>query len=127
MITEIYQKHKLYLKWVNKDVGWGVFTDSFIKKGDIVEICYCLIDNQISAPHKNYTFQINDNPYDVYHVLGFGAIYNHSSSPNIRWESLPEEGQIVIFYASRDIEIGEELRHDYGTEYWEKRGRKPLI
>ena len=31
----------------------------------------------------------------------------------------------VVFVAARDIQAGEELRYDYGSEYWEKLGVVP--
>ena len=33
--------NNLYVKWTDEK-GYGVFTDKFIKKGEIIETCYCI-------------------------------------------------------------------------------------
>lgn len=125
MITEVKQNNKLYLKFIDNDLGWGVFTDSFIKKGDDVEYCHCVLDNFVTSPLKDYVFSTNLNNFDVYHCLGFGAIYNHSSDPNITWELINNDNHPLFkFYALRDIEIVEELRHCYGSLYWKNKTKK---
>jgi len=126
-ITEIKSQSNLYLKWGKECFGWGVFTDSTIKSGDVVETCYCLIDNYDKAPYKDYAYHPDINTQDVYHCLGFGAIYNHSDSPNIVWKMIDNERSLIQFYVLRDIEAGEQLYHSYGKDYWINRGKKSLI
>lgn len=128
MITEIRQPNNLYLKWIDDIKGWGVFTDSVIHKNDVVEVCYCIIDNYETSALKDYVFSVNGNTMDVCHCLGYGAIYNHSYDNNIIWEAIHYESYILIeFTAARDIEIGEELCHNYSNIYWEARVNKKLI
>jgi len=56
-------------------------------------------------------------------VLGYGMLYNHSERPNLFHRTA---GRLTIeFVALRDIEVGEELTHDYGHAYWDDRDRKP--
>lgn len=117
----------LYLKWVSDSIGWGVFTSAPIKSGEVVEICYCLLDNMTTAHHLNYFFRVDLVSNDVYHVLGYGAIYNHSDTPNMDWGIIDKEKRIIGFRSIRDIEPDEELRHNYGENYWKYFNKKPLI
>jgi SET domain-containing protein len=59
-------------------------------------------------------------------TLGYGSVYNHSATPNMKWYAKRSTNEIV-FYAIRDIEPGEELTHDYKwDEYpWEKKSLQP--
>jgi SET domain-containing protein len=51
-------------------------------------------------------------------VMGFGyaGIYNHSSQPNVMWES-DEENRLLVFSTTRDVMSGEELFTYYGDDY----------
>lgn len=128
MITEIRPVNNLYLKWIDNTMCWGGFTETPIKKGDLVERCYCVIDdfnNVEKSLLKDYVFT-PDNSNDAYHCLGFGAIYNHSYEPNMYWRKIENEF-IIEFIALRDIEIGEELTQNYGENYWKIRKEKKII
>jgi len=108
---EIFTPNNLYLKWINESIGWGVFTNSFIKKGDIIEICYCLLSDSTTKFLKNYLFD-----YYGYSFLplGYGSIYNHSNEPNIYWEIINLDLKIMKFTAKIDINVNDQLLHDYG-------------
>jgi SET domain-containing protein len=126
MINQIIPENKLYLKYINDIVGWGVFTNINIKKNEIVEICYCLPEKYKESQHKNFAFLFNDHTNDAYLVLGFGMIYNHSDEPNIKWEIIDYNRRIIQFIAIKDILSGEQLCHNYGRKYWESRPKKEL-
>jgi SET domain-containing protein len=55
---------------------------------------------------------------------------NHSSAePNCYYDVRRVRGRRekrVSFFTSRAVEAGEELRFDYGPQYWADRGEKPL-
>lgn len=127
MITEVRPYKQLYLKWINKTIGWGVFTSEKIKKGETVEVCYCLLDNKQATYHKDYIFLLNRENNAAYLVLGYGSIYNHSDNPNIQSKVISFEQRFIEFFALKDIEENEELCHDYGVEYWLKRKKTKLI
>ena len=107
--------------------GWGVFTSSKIKKGDIVEECiipYDMIPTNTNA-QINYRFIWPDISFkaakelgvDVQFSgyclpLGFGAIYNHSKDSNVDWDIDLSE-RVVQFVAVKDIKAGEELLFNY--------------
>ena len=120
MITEIHASNKIYIKFINSKKGWGVFCKEKILKDEIVEQCYGIIDNYQTTPLKDYCFVLNiknQQNHDAIMPVGYGAIYNHSDTPNITWQNI---GKIVEFIATHDIEIGEELCHNYGEGYLEK-------
>ena len=108
---DIFINNNLYLKWIDKSIGWGVYTNSPIKKGDVIELCYCLLSDNNAKFLKNYLF---DYAGYSFLPLGYGSIYNHSNEPNIYWEMIDLEFKIMKFTAKRDIDINEELLHDYG-------------
>lgn len=127
MITEVIPTNKLYLKWIDNTIGWGVFTAEDIKKDEIVETCYCLLDNRQVTYHKDYIFSLDRKTNDSFLVLGYGSIYNHSNEPNVQSRIISYEQRFIEFFALRDIEKGEQLCHDYGVEYWLKRKKTKLI
>lgn len=118
MINEIIPSNKLYLKYVDDIVGWCVFTNDTILKDETVELCYCLPESFKNSQHKKYYFLLGDNTEKSYNVLGFGMIYNHSFMPNIQWEIIDYNRNIIRFFATRDISPGEQLCHNYGNDYW---------
>jgi hypothetical protein len=120
MITEIHASNKIYIKFINTKKGWGVFCKEKILKDEIVEQCYGIIDNYETTPLKHYCFVLNTKNWqnhDAIMPVGYGAIYNHSDTPNITWQN---KGKIVEFIATQDIESGEEICHNYGEGYLEK-------
>lgn len=123
-MDEIIQKNSLYLKYIDNILGWGVFTNNDIKKGEVVEYCYCLPEKFSESQHKNYSFLQSKESDNAYQVLGFGMIYNHSYDPNIYWEIVDYQRNVICFTALKDIKAGEELYHNYGEDYWKTRPKK---
>lgn len=121
MIDQILTNNKLYLKYIDNILGWGVFTNQDIKEGEIVEYCYCLPEKYTESQHRNYIYLLGDQTDDAYLVLGYGMIYNHSYDPNIQWEIIDFNRRIIKFVAIKDIYANEELRHNYGSVYWKAR------
>jgi SET domain-containing protein len=104
--------------------GRGVFALRRFREGDVVERCpaISLPDDDVDGLLRDYIFKAT-TPGKVLLVLGYGMLYNHSADPNIFTRSA---GRLLIeFVALRDIKTGEELTHDYGSEYWTDRGRRP--
>lgn len=96
--------------------GWGVKSTSFIKKGEIIELCPVvpLMKGQDQG-HINqkqisrYSFKWNQECEVI--VLGWGGVYNHSDSPNMIY--FPKDG-LMCYQAKEDIKNGVELTIDYG-------------
>ncbi len=105
--------------------GRGVFAKEQIKKGELIETCpvigfppnesYLLSRTRL----KNHFFGWGRAQEDSALCLGFGSLYNHSSTPNAIWGVLPEKN-IIQFFALRDITKDEEITHDY---HWNPRTR----
>jgi SET domain-containing protein len=117
----------LEVRFINDELGYGVFTTKQIKKNTIIENAYCLTINihHIMTPElKKYVYYNNDKSFFL--SLGYGSIYNHSDTANLNWKIVSEEHNIMNFFSIKDIEIGEELTHNYGKLYWKNREKKIL-
>ena len=115
---KIFNKIKLEIRYIDEVKGFGVFTLEKINIGDIVETCYFLpIYNSNINPLIDYLFQIDKYKTTRIFPLGYGAIYNHSDSPNINWKV--KDDNFIEFYSLKEIEQGDELCHDYGPNYWQ--------
>ena len=110
IIKEIFISPKIKVKPSSLH-GMGVFAIESIQKEEIIEVCYCIIDNFIDPNSiiKKYTFNKNRI------ALGYGSIYNHSFEPNLIWKAFSSDLKIIKFEAIKNIEIGEELTHCYTT------------
>jgi uncharacterized protein len=113
----------LEVKYINEDIGYGVFTNKEIKKGEIIEVCYCVEFNTFTGTIVDYLFT-NKYTNAKFIALGYGSIYNHSYSPNIRWIVSETNIKTIIFTALIDINIGEELKFNYGESYWKHKEKK---
>lgn len=113
-------------------MGRGVFTDTKIAKGDVIETCPITLFSQADTDRikdtliDSYTFRRSEGHDCI--VFGFGMLYNHGNDPNACIEEHYED-EIFIFIALRDIQAGEEITYDYSggeneeiifskREYW---------
>ncbi len=101
--------------------GFGVFTVSDIKAGEVIEECHHipLIQkfNETDKFLQTYLFswpKVNGNTTTV--VLGYGSIYNHSKDPNITWDT-DDVRNLFVFKTIKDVKAGEELCSYYGEGY----------
>jgi hypothetical protein len=105
--------------------GRGVFATRAFKKGDTVEITPTLElpEDDVAGQLGDYVFGSAEDESEVILLLGYGMLYNHSAEPNVEYvQHGPRE---IAFIALRDVKAGEELRIDYGEEWWETRGLTP--
>lgn len=112
---------KLQVKYINNVKGFGVFANQFIEKDELVEDCYSLLIHNTSTDYEPYYFYFKGDTKLL--PLGFGCIYNHSNNPNITWKVIDENNKIIRFIAINDINIGEELCHNYGPNYWKNKNK----
>lgn len=103
--------------------GWGVFAKSKIEKDEIIEECVIIdmgIGKSVSPILIDYRFnwpQFTENYIQVV-ATGFSMMYNHSSEANANWRS-NLENRTFEFYATKNIEPGEEVFVWYGdVSYW---------
>jgi SET domain-containing protein len=119
MIETININTKLYVKYIDNIKGFGVFANHIIKKDEIIEDCYSLLIHNTNSDYEPYYFYFKGDTKLL--PLGFGSIYNHNNNPNIAWKIVDDNRKIIRFYAINDININEELCHNYGPYYWKNK------
>lgn len=99
-----------------KAKGMGVFAARDIESGEVVEVCPMLIIPEETlyspsgtSPLKDYVFTWSTNQVGL--ALGFGSLYNHSYTPNLRSEDTT--ARVKRYIALRKISKNEELTHNY--------------
>mgnify|MGYP000020329029 FL=1 len=127
--------NNLYVKWTDKK-GYGVFTDTPIKKGELIERCYCIKTgspkDHVNGTLMDYVFNYPrgtsmDNGAEHVLPLGFGCIYNHSNdNSNAMWDNTKDIPYHFDFIALKNIEVGEEICTYYGDEYWPTKDISPI-
>jgi len=103
--------------------GRCVVATEKIFKDEIIEYCPLVVigkkDSEFIKDKKNsevlyyYYLQQPELQRDVI-ILGYGSLYNHSSTPNAEIDfDDNSEDKYIIYRALNDIEIGEEITWDY--------------
>lgn len=105
-----------------KGAGRGVFALADIKKNEVIEGCPVIIFNNeddglvTQTILQYYVFEHTKKTSLL--ALGFGSLYNHSLTPNARYEIEENElGSVLYFVAKRKILKGEEIYINYGPFY----------
>lgn len=105
--------------------GLGVFACADLTKGDVIERCFYLVidDDDLQEINRlnDYLFTSPDVKNDYLCVLGLGMIYNHGTPPNAEWQIADDDNRFIEFTALKDIQLGNEILHDYGQDYWDSR------
>lgn len=108
-----------------EDMGRGLTNLTSIGLGEFIMQCELLVlspsDTLLAnvTDLKHYTFKYS-NDQDCL-VLGLGEIFNHSDTPNVKYElqNFIQNGvsrKVMVFSAIRDIAPGEQLFIDYGAD-----------
>ena len=114
--------NKMYL--IIRDVegkGRGVFTSKAFRKGELLEVCPVLVFNPTERELLdqtllyNYMFIWGEEDVQSALALGYGSMYNHSRTPNVRYLADYENATLEI-HAYRDIAAGEELCFNYNGD-----------
>ena len=109
--------------------GRGVFAKQRLKKGDLVERCPIIEISSddpfiTSSTLLNYVFFFGNKKKRCLFALGFGSIYNHSESPDIKFK-INSKVKIIEFTAIKNIAKDEELTFNYRGVKTKNR-KKPL-
>lgn len=125
----------LTIAWIDPVLGFGVFTNADIPAETFVgEYTGLMRKRRFWGRWKNlycfdYTVGAGKSTSMVIDCQDAGnhtRFINHSYRPNLELVSVYCDSRVhVILYAKEAIKAGTQLCYDYGTEYWEKRG-KPL-
>ena len=98
--------------------GRGIFATRNIKKDEFIEEAPVIIIPKVEwklmeeSVFVNYIFRWGG---DKALALGYGSLYNHSYTPNVRYFT-NIENQSIDFYARKDIREGEEIMVNYNGD-----------
>lgn len=102
--------------------GRGVFAKERIRAGELIEQCPVVAlgdrkdrDLLRKTGLVNYYFLWGEKRDHAAVCLGWGAVYNHSFSPNAQYQKMMEDLR-MDFMALRDIEAGEEVLVNYNGD-----------
>lgn len=120
------------LRWIDDRMGWGVFAEEPIGSMSFIAEYTGLVRKRKGSDRTNaYCFEYLLTPWlptryviDAQDQGGLSRYINHSEDPNLTSALATHEGiPHVILYAKRPIAKNEELRYDYGIDYWKHRKR----
>lgn len=130
----------IYIRKINKTIGFGVFAARDIRKGDFIGEYAGVI--QISGKHTDcYDDAGYESDYSWYYLdeikkgpaLEINGrkegnemrFVNHGERPNLCVEHTLFQGQWVLFFtAAVDIKKDEQLLISYGEAYWDEEYRE---
>jgi SET domain-containing protein len=101
--------------------GRGVFATEDIAEGEVIEVSEVIIvppeEVQLldRTALERYYFAWGDDLKSAAIALGHGSLYNHSFSPNARYEKHFDQG-ILEFICINAIKKGEEIRVNYNHD-----------
>lgn len=105
--------------------GLGVFAARNIKKGELIEECPCIEEDNTSlllGKISDYLFISDKNSCHSIIAFGYGSLYNHQDIPNAEWKVI--DGHKLVITALTDIPSGQEIYISYGNDYWKDRNSK---
>ncbi|KAJ3277011.1 hypothetical protein HDV01_000063 [Terramyces sp. JEL0728] len=123
---------RFVVKWSCKEYGFGVFAKKPISKGDIIGV-YTGVVNLYVDPNSDYLWDISQIKLSdgQLHRLGINGrragnylrFVNHiGETGNVKPIRIPHKGKIhCVYFADKDIDVGEELLTDYGENYFKNR------
>jgi uncharacterized protein len=100
--------------------GRGVVAQRYFRAGETIERPPVIVIPAAEAPLirdtrlAHYYYEWGDDCKQAAIALGYGSLYNHSYTPNARFE-FHESDECLAFLALRDIEPGEEITINYNN------------
>jgi SET domain-containing protein len=100
--------------------GRGVVAERHFRAGETIERAPVIVIPREEAPLirdtrlAHYYYEWGDDCREAAIALGYGSLYNHSYTPNARYE-FREDQECLEFFALRDIEPGEEITINYNN------------
>lgn len=133
-----YDLAPMYLKWISKDVGYGVFAKEDIAKDDFIGV-YAgqlrlarKIDDDIPE-NVDYAWYYPISTFNGTRLLVDGQFkgnelrfINHDEHPNTKCENVLIDGVFYMIYvAIENIAKDVQLTISYGNSYWTSRAVDP--
>ena len=113
---KIINQNNVYVTKSTLAEGNGVFANSDLSKGKIIEICPVIFMpiNEFEYIKKTklfyYFYEYSNKEFAV--VLGYGSVYNHSYKPNAQYK-FNYLRRIMEIKAIKDIKKDEEILINY--------------
>ncbi|HII00125.1 TPA: SET domain-containing protein-lysine N-methyltransferase [Methanosarcinaceae archaeon] len=101
--------------------GKGVFAQKYFEKDEIIETCHVIVlppeEVDILEHTKlfNYYFAWGSDSKEAAIALGYGSLYNHSYTPNAKYEKDLTNG-LLKYVCIRDIQQNEEITINYNCD-----------
>ncbi len=122
---------KIVLRYIDPEIGWGVFADQDFKKGDFIAEYSGVVRKRKWRDRKNaYCFEYllasgvsSSFLIDAEERGGLARYVNHSQNPNLTCVLVTFDFLThVVLIAEKPILKGSQLCYDYGSSYWAHRG-----
>lgn len=115
----------LCIKWINKTVGYGLFANEAIQKGQLLGEYVGVIDFASNVKNTDFAFvyplKIDGKQLslDCRHYSNALRFANHSDQSNTNTQYIVVDGRFrLIFFARVDIKAGQQIFINYGANYW---------
>ena len=105
------------LQMLKNDFGWGVYTNQFIPKGTLIERAIMMRLVNTDGNENPHLFTWSNDRKTWCAGSGLTPFYNHSDTPNILKKG-DLTNDVLEIYASKDIQIGEEILGTYSSKRW---------
>lgn len=119
---------KVSIRWIDGRIGYGLFTEEPLNEGAYLgEYCGLIFESTPQEVRgKGYCFHYPTRlgalsfwVIDAEKIGGLTRFVNHSDTPNLKMECMViDRLQHFILVSDRPINAHEELRWDYGLDYW---------
>ncbi len=116
------ETRRLSLRKVNDRVGNGVFAEEDLTVGTYLGE-YSGVYVAVNETTKSNLYYFSTPSFNIgisaEHAGNMTRFFNHSGEPNVGFNYVfYNDRWHVVFFANRPISIGEELRINYGENYW---------
>lgn len=128
----------IYVKFISNEIGYGLFANAPIKKGELIDEYTGIIQNKSdtndstwawSYPVSIYKDELGLSPINIDGKYAGNALrfINHSEDPNTEMRRIFLDGFVRSLYVcTRDIAQDEQILVSYGSDYWQNRKKQDL-
>jgi SET domain-containing protein len=115
---------RLKIGW-NKNIGYGVFSSGFIRKGEFLELAPVVLVDKKPEDDNLFKYIMHwDNKLAL--PLGWTMLYNHSDDNCCEFSTNLHEGLLAVV-AIRDIAKESQITVNYGSEWFSSRSIEKVL